>query len=111
MALEDLKQVINNISFNLVEIYGFTTDHYKSRLNDMIRIMEAENKFASLCSYTYMDVFRPIARKIASSDIRPFTESYIDLLSDATKEIATGKDPAELINEYEVKLESWCNSI
>ena len=82
---------------------------YKNRLYDITRVLEAENKFASVCSYAYMDAFRPTARKIASSTSEPFTEAYINLLSEATTHIAAGRNPVDVLCDYDIILDKMMN--
>lgn len=68
-------------------------------------VLKAESVFASVCNYSFMNAFRPTAQKLASSKITPFTEAYINILSEATMKILSGRDPVDVLNEYDVILE------
>lgn len=73
----------------------------KIYMHDAVRISEAENTLASVSSYEFVDLLRPVMRSLSSSKTESNVETYIDLVNDAVKMLCIGKSQKDVLSCFD----------
>ena len=73
----------------------------KIYMHDAVRISEAENMLASVSSYEFVDLLRPVMRSLSSSKTESNVETYIDLVNDAVKMLYIGKSQNDVLSYFD----------
>lgn len=87
----------------MVGFIGMKTS-FNSTLNALTEINEKENEMAKVSSWDFVGAFRNTAKELSEMLPEPYKESYMRFADEAIEMLAGGKDPAEVLWHFDLKL-------
>ena len=102
--LEKLREKMQDISKRcMVGFIGMKTS-FNSTLKDWTEINNKEIELAKVSSWDFVCAFRNTAKELSEMLPEPNKESYILFANEAIEMLAGGKDPAEVLWHFDLKL-------
>lgn len=99
-----IKEKMRDISKRyLVGLIGWENDFYNTS-TAYIKITEKETELAKVSSWDFVIAFRNTAKSLSEMLPEPNKESYIRFADEAIEMLAGGKDPAEVLWHFDLKL-------
>lgn len=78
--------------------------YYTQRLTEITEILESENELAKFSNMDFVTVLRPVLKELSSMEVEPFSGVYKSYLDEAKMMVLEGRELADVLNYYDMRL-------